>query len=111
MSFLQMLINPAELARFEACATNAGARFVERLLVDTRDASVARFHRRGGSEPDDPWHEHVRTIVDAEGGDAVLVRNHAALESLLAERAEMVLIPSSEGAIDQTYRSLIESLH
>jgi predicted kinase len=109
--FPQMLIDPAELARFEACATNAGARFVERLLIDTRDASVARFHRRGDSEPDDRWHEHVRTIVEAEGGDAVLVRNHAALEGLLAERPGMVLITSSEGAIDQTYRSLMESLN
>lgn len=109
--FPQMLIDPAELARFEACATDAGAEFVERLLMDTREASVTRFHRRGDSEPDNPWHEHVRGIVEAEGGDAVLVRNHAALEGLLARRPAIVVITSSEGSIDQTYRSLTESLN
>src|SRR5690349_4903452 len=44
--FPQMLIDPDELARFEACATNAGAQFVERILMDGPDASIARFHRR-----------------------------------------------------------------
>ncbi|MGZ4457747.1 MAG: hypothetical protein ACXVW9_01435 [Nocardioidaceae bacterium] len=106
-----MLIDPAELARFEASATNAGATFIERMLMDTPAASVARFHRRGQSEPGDPWHEHVRTIVAAQGGDAVLAQNHAALEGLLAERPDAVLITSSEGAIDQTYRALIETLN
>lgn len=108
--FPQMLFSADELARFEGCAANAGAQFVERMLLDTRAASVSRFHRRGGAEQDDPWHGHVRTIVDAEGGDEVLVRNHAALEGLLATRPGMVLIPSREGEIGQTYRLLIESL-
>ena len=30
----QMLFDPAELTRFEACADNAGAEFVERFLMD-----------------------------------------------------------------------------
>lgn len=109
--FPQMLIDPTELARFEAAATNVGAQFVERVLMDTPDASVARFHRRGQSEPEDPWHDQVRTIVSAEGGDAVLAHNHAALERLLAERPDAVLVPSSEGAIEQTYRALIQTLN
>jgi hypothetical protein len=88
--FPQMVIDRAELARFEASATNVGAQFVERMLIDTREASVARFHRRGHSEPGDAWHEHVRTIVTAEGGDAVLARNHAALERRLADRPSTV---------------------
>lgn len=108
--FPQMLIDPAELTRFEASATNAGAQFVERVLMDSPDAAIARFHRRGRSEPDDPWHDHVRSIVAAEGGDAVLTRSHAALERLLVERPGAVLITSSEGAIDQTYRSLLATL-
>jgi hypothetical protein len=53
----------------------------------------------------------VRTIVAAEGGDAMLAQNHAALERLLAERPNAVLIASSEGAIEQTYRLLIESMN
>jgi hypothetical protein len=53
----------------------------------------------------------VRTIVAAEGGDGMLAQNHAALERVLAERPDAVLITSPEGAIEQTYRSLIESLN
>ena len=109
--FPQMLIDRTELARFEESATNAGAQFIERVLMDTADASVARFHRRGQSDPADPWHDQVRTIVAAQGGDAVLAQHHAALERLLAERPNAVLITSGEGAIEQTYRSLIESLN
>jgi predicted kinase len=108
--FPQMLIDPVELARFEKSATSSGARFIERVLMDTSTASVARFHRRGQYEPDDPWHDHVRNIVAAEGGDAALARNHAALERLLAERPGAVLVHSSEGEIEETYRTLIETL-
>jgi AAA domain-containing protein len=49
--FPQMLIDPVELARFEASATNAGAQFIERMIMDTPTASVARFHRRAGPSP------------------------------------------------------------
>jgi len=53
----------------------------------------------------------VRTIVAAQGGDAILAQNHAALERLLAERADAVVVMGKEGEIEQTYRSLIESLN
>ncbi len=109
--FPQMLVDPSELARFEQCATKVGAQFVERVLMDTPALSVARFHRRGESEPENPWHHQVRTIVATEGGDAVLARYHAALERLLTERPDAVLVASSEGAIEETYRWLIESLN
>lgn len=39
----QMLVNPTELARFEACAINVGAQFIERVLMDAAATSVARF--------------------------------------------------------------------
>ena len=108
--FPQMLIDPGELARFEAAAINVGAQFVERVLMDTRHASIARFHRRGLSEPDDPWHDHVRTIVAAEGGDSVLTQSYGALERLLAGRPAAILITSTEGAVDQTYHALVATL-
>ena len=106
----QMLINPNELARFEACAIDAGAQFVERFLMDTPTSSVARFHRRGGSEADDPWHDQVRGIVAANGGDDELGRCHAALGRLLSERPNALAITSSEGALEDTYSAVIESL-
>lgn len=106
----QMLANPKELARFEACAINARAHFIERVLMDTPAASVERFHRRGSSEGEDPWHDQVRAIVSADGGDQALARWHAALERLLAERPNAVVIVSADGAIDETYCALVKSL-
>ena len=106
----QMLLDPNELARFEACAVGVGAQYVERVLMDTPAASVARFHRRGAAEPEDPWHDRVRAIVAAAGGDEELRRCHAAFEGLLPERPDAVVITSVEGDVDQTYCSLLKSL-
>ena len=106
----QMLIDPTELARFEACAIGVGAQFVERVLMDTPAASVARFHRRGASEAQDPWHDQVRAIVAANGGDSALTRCHAALEGLLSGRPDAVVIVSAEGAVEETYCAFLESL-
>ncbi len=107
----QMLIDPTELARFEACATGVGAQFIERVLMDTPAATVARFHRRGASEANDPWHDQVRAIVAANGGDDVLTRCHMALERRLSERPNAVVIVSAEGAVEETYYSFVESLN
>jgi predicted kinase len=106
----QMLVNPTELARFEACAVGVGAQFIERVLMDTPATYVARFHRRGASEAEDPWHDQVRAIVVAQGGDDMLAECHAALERLLLQRAGAVVILSTEGAVEHTYRTLLESL-
>lgn len=106
----QMLVNPTELARFEACATQAGASFVERVLMDEEASAVSRFHHRGDSDPDDPWHAQVRDIVAAEGGNERLAHYHRALTALVAERPDAQVITSVEGAADQTYQALLDSL-
>ncbi|MCH1865751.1 AAA family ATPase [Nocardioides sp. CFH 31398] len=108
----QLLAVPAELARFEAAATDVGAAFVERVLLDTADATVARFHRRGrgADESADPWHEQVRGIVAAQGGDDVLRDRHAVLTRLAAERPGAVVVRSREGDVDGTYAALLASL-
>ncbi|WP_343908761.1 AAA family ATPase [Nocardioides aquiterrae] len=105
----QMLIRPTELARFEGAASAANAEFVERFVMDERDAVVARFHRRGDSDPA-PWHRQVREIVAGQGGDEHLLRCHDALERLLAERPQAVAIVSRDGAVEATYRALLDSL-
>lgn len=107
----QMLLDPGELTRFEACATRAGAEFIERFLMDSRDSTVARFHRRGTSGDEaNPWHAQVRAIVATNGGDAALARCHAALESLSVERANAVKIMTVEGEIEESYRALLNSM-
>ena len=106
----QMLLDLGELSRFEARATNAGAEFVERVLMDVPAAAIARFHRRGATDPADPWHGQVRAIVAADGGDQALARCHAALERVVEVRPGAVVVSSIEGATDETYRALLDSL-
>lgn len=106
----QMLFSPEELVRFSRCATDVGAEYVERFVMDSADSSVVRFGRRGADEPADPWHGQVRTIVAANGGEAALRRCHAALTTLLRERPDAVVIKSVEGSVDETYDLLCASL-
>ena len=106
----QMLANPAELARFEEAAVGVGAEFVERIFMDSPDAAVRRFNERGREGPEDPWHNQVRDIVKTNGGDQSLLHYHALLTRLVEERPNAVVITSIEGAIDDTYRALVDSL-
>lgn len=106
----QMLVDPAELSRFESCAARADARFVERFLMDDVERAVARFNRRGETDLDDPWHAQVQAIVAADGGDTALLGYYFALQRLLRQRPDAVVIQSREGAVDATYQQLVASL-
>ncbi len=106
----QLLIDPAEISLFEACAARTGAQFIERLLMDDRERSVARFNSRGATDPDDPWHDQVRAIVAAQGGDAALRERHSALQALSDRRPGLRLISSAVGDVETTYARLVASL-
>jgi predicted kinase len=108
--FPQMLLDPDELARFEACATNVGSEYIECVLMDTPHAAVERFHRRGATDPEDPWHSQVRAIVADEGGDDALQRSCAVLEALLEGRPGAIRIDSVDGDVEQTYRTLLQAV-
>ena len=106
----QLLVDPAEISLFEACATRAGAQFVERLLMDDRERVVERFNRRDATAAVAPWHAQVRAAVAARGGDDALREWHAALGALVVDRPGLVVVASSEGAVADTYRRLVDSL-
>lgn len=108
--FPQLLLDLDELAEFEACAHQAGAEFVECMLMDTRTAAVERFHRRGQNGVHDPWHAHVRTIVERLGGDEYLARSHTQLQALLDQRPTIITITSVQDQIDDTYRAFVTAL-
>jgi hypothetical protein len=106
----QMLTNPSELARFEAAALGVGAEFVECLLIDDLDASVARFHHRGTTEPDVEWHRQVRLIVESGGGDELLAAYHAKLLEIAGTRPGTIVIRSVEGDLEGTFSLLASAL-
>jgi predicted kinase len=101
----QLLTRLPELERFERAATDVGADVVHVVLMDDEASAVARFHRRGADDRD-PWHEQVRRIVAAQGGDEVLVRHHRALRALLVERPGSHEVRSVPGDVDGTYGAL-----
>lgn len=101
----QMLMRVGEIERFERAATVAGARFVEVLLMDAEQASIDRFHRRGGPDPDG-WHARVRAQVAAEGGDARLADCHRRLLQVAAARASTAVVDSVEGDPAGTHRAV-----
>ena len=106
----QMLLDPSELARFQDCADNVGAEFIECVLMDTSSTAVERFHRRGATDPEDPWHSQVRAIVADEGGDEVLRRSHAAPEQLLDGRPDAIRINSVDSEMEGTYRAVLQAV-
>jgi predicted kinase len=106
----QLLIDPAEISLFEACAVRTNAEFIERLLMDDPERSVARFNRRGETGPDNPWHSRVQAIVAAQGGDDSLRERYSALRALPVLRPDTVVIQSHEGAAEDTYQRLVASL-
>jgi predicted kinase len=106
----QLLIDPAEIQLFEACAVRTNARFIERVLMDDGARSVARFNSRAEMDPDNPWHSQVQAIVAAQGGDDALRKWHSALRALPDQRLDAVFIHSSEGAAEDTYQRLLASL-
>jgi len=108
--FPQMLIDPGELTRFEECALEAGAQFVEVMLVDTQAAAVERFHRRGQDGAHDPWHTHVRTIVEQLGGNEFLARSYAGLQALVVQRPTIIRVASAEDRIDDSYQAFVAAV-
>lgn len=107
----QMLIRLSELERFETAAGDAGAGFVPCMLMDQEASAVSRFHRRGDAAGDTAWHQQVRGIVAANGGDEELARCHRGLQELLPHRPGTAVIHSTEGEIDATYRALLGAVN
>ena len=102
----QLLARVTELEKFEAAAHRAGAEFVTVMVMDDVDAAVSRFHLRG-DDGRDPWHDQVREIVRAQGGDEVLTHYHRALLTLQEERPDARVVRSVAGDTEGTYRAVL----
>jgi hypothetical protein len=98
-----------ELAGFEAVADEAGATFCEVVLMDDKERSLLRFSGRGAGD-ERPWHRQVREIVRRQGGRDMLAAMYDRLADVIAARPSAVVVPSAEGEVEQTYRSLVSVL-
>lgn len=105
----QMLARLSERERFERAATDVGAEVVTVMLMDEEAEAVARFHRRGGDGAD-AWHEQVRAIVQAQGGDEVLASSYRKLREQLVQRPDTIAVRSVEGDPQGTYRAVLRAV-
>ena len=101
----QFLGRLTEVERFEAVAHGNGAAFCEIALMDSKGQSVERFYRRGG-DGGPGWHQYARQVVELGGGPALLARHYDQLADVLAARPGVIVLPSAEGEIQETYQAL-----
>lgn len=92
---------------FEAVARAQEADFCEVVLLDAKDASIERFHRR---EDHSAWGVHNRQLVADQGGSEFLAQMYDQLVDVLDHRPAAVVVPSELGDVEQTYASLLEAL-
>ena len=98
-----------EIEGFASTASVAGSDFVEVMLTDSRAGAVARFARRG-ADGTDPWHDEVRAVVAAQGGEEHLGWMHDRLQEMLAARPSYVVVDSVEGEPEAAYDALLRTL-
>jgi predicted kinase len=105
----QYLAEAGEIAGVEKLARDHGAGFREVVLLDDREAAVARFHRRA-RESDDPWIRHHHRLIELSGGAVVLAAMHDRLVEAIALRPEAVVVPSVAGSVEETYALMVAAL-
>lgn len=106
----QLLSQVPELELFEAAALDAGAGFVEVVLMDSMASAVSRFEDRAVRDTGDPWHRQVTSAVAAAGGRDALVATYERLERVLEQRPDAIVVTSIDGAVEATYERLLDVL-
>ena len=96
----QNITRLSEVEAFEAIARAQGARFREVVLLDDRDAALARFEAR---TDDSAWNRHNREVVAALGGADFLGSMYDRLLDVLAARPGAVVLRRPPGAGEATY--------
>jgi len=103
----QYLGNPQFLAQAEAAATEAGAQFVEIMLMDDRDAVVRRFNERT-ARAESANHVDAGGYVAELGGDDLLFTMYDRLVLVLSARPAAQVVQCPEGAVDAAYARVRE---
>lgn len=98
-----------QLARFAQVAAEAGADYVEFVLLDSKDRILERFAARTAAAAD-PVHLDAQVLLDRSGGPLQLEAMYDRLLLLMANRPEARLLAAREGEIEQTYRDLLAAL-
>jgi hypothetical protein len=103
----QYLARLDEINTFEEVATGNEADFLEFILLDTKEESIARFDRRKDRTS---WDRHNRRVVSLHGGPTMLASMYDQLLEIARLRRSAVIIRSEAGAIEETYALLVKAL-
>ncbi|MEV6843139.1 AAA family ATPase [Actinoplanes sp. NPDC051411] len=105
----QYLASADEIAGIEKLTHDHGADFREVILLADREAAIERFTHRAETS-DDPWIRHHHRLLEQRGGPAALAKMHDDLLDVVRLHPEAVVVPSTAGAVDETYDLLAEAL-
>jgi predicted kinase len=98
-----------QILEFEELARRHGAGFREVVLLDDREPTIARFHRRA-RDSNDPWIRHHHELLERDGGPAVLEAMYDRLTDVVRLCPGAVVVPSTEGAVQETNELLTSVL-
>ncbi|MBM2620613.1 AAA family ATPase [Actinoplanes sp. LDG1-06] len=98
-----------EIAALEDLARMHGADFREIVLLDEQEAAINRFNLRA-KDSDDPWIRHHHRLIELSGGAAVLETMYVNLIKVVRQRPGTTVVPSTEGAVAETYKRLSDAL-
>lgn len=99
-----------EIVALEDVAREHAAAFREVVLLDERSVAIERFDRRA-RDVDDPYVQHMHRHVGLRGGAVRLGAMYDDLLELLRRYPAATVVPSSAGAVEETYGLLTSALH
>jgi len=105
----QYLAHLHEIAAFEDVAREQGAVFDEVVLLASREEAIGRFAHRAEHD-DDPWIQHSSSWVAGRGGQALLGSMYDTLLDVVDLRPAAVVVHGGSGAVEDTYRLVVDAL-
>lgn len=105
----QLVARPGFLDQLAALAAETGARYDELVLLDAREAMLARFAARSGATGEQP-HPDAQQLVDTRGGVAHLESLYDDLVAMIATRPGAKVVRVHDGDPERTYAELVARL-
>lgn len=105
----QYLGRLSEIERFERIAAEADSRFIEIVLLDSKQASLERFAQRGAA-PLPPVVRHLQDHVERGGGRQLIADMYDRLIEVATARSAATIISSIAGDVEGTYTAVCETV-
>ena len=105
----QYIGRPEFLEQVEHLAADVPADFHEIVLLDSKQNAIRRFTERS-QRPGDPAHADAQQMLQQQGGIEELASMYDRLMATVESRPTAVVVPSTNGAVRDTYRKLLAEL-